>query len=98
MSCKRTPLMLDENAWLERLEDDGFVINTNRGPRVTRRWHTALARAALDLYREGQTLDDLRVPLARVLVEHYGDEPEPSITVALAALLPVVQAELAGHA
>jgi hypothetical protein len=89
--------MLDENAWLERLEDDGFVVNTALGPRVTRRWHTALARAALDLYREGQTLDDLRVPLARVLVAHYANEPEPSLAVALAAILPVVQAELAGH-
>lgn len=84
----------EEQVWLERLEIDGLVSRTLVGARPTKRWHAALARAALELYREDETLTDLRTPIARALVELYSERSAEEIVIAIGVLLPIVTAAL----
>lgn len=85
--------MLDEMAWLERLEADGFVRRQANGTLLTKRWHAALARASLALYKAGDTMTDVRAPVARAILDAYPDESEESVVIAIRAVLPVVIAE-----
>jgi hypothetical protein len=64
---------MDGDAAVQRLESDGLAVKHERGPlRTTRRWQAAMARAAMHLYEAGDAGSDLRVPIARALIEIYG--------------------------
>lgn len=89
--------MHDEQSWLARLEADGYLVvgaSNGHAIRLTSRWHAALARAAFSLYRRGEELEDLRVPIAGMLVAAYPEQPTESIVIAVHAVLPLVVAEL----
>ena len=88
--------MLDGMGWLERLEADGLLRRQPRGTVLTKRWHSALARASLALYESGETLTDMRAPVAHALMDMYPDEADESVVVAIGVILPIVIAELAG--
>ena len=56
---------MPEDALLRRLEADGIVRFEPSGrPRTTRKWQSAMARAAFHLYGAGDDGLDLRVPVA----------------------------------
>ena len=57
-----------------RLVDDGLLEQQGETYSTTRRWQSAMARAALRLYDSGDPGDDLRVPIATALVEIYESE------------------------
>jgi hypothetical protein len=62
--------------------------------RTTRRWQSAMARAAGELY--GQKLPfDLRLPIAMALTEIFGAElPSDELVELIDAMLPIELAEL----
>jgi len=66
--------MPDETDVLRRLEADGLLRRDEQEYRTTRRWQSAMARAALALYRKGDPGQDLRTPVAYALLEFYGTE------------------------
>jgi hypothetical protein len=87
--------MFDEGEWSSQLERDGFLERDAEGELcTTRRWHGALARAALRLYEAGEELDDLRTPVAAALVESYATATEDELVAAVHAMLSVAQREL----
>lgn len=80
---------------LEMLEADGLLRREGDRLRTTRRWQSAMARAAFRLVGAGIDGDDLRVPVASALVEIYGiDEPEEHIAELVEAMLPIEEREL----
>ena len=85
--------MPDRDA-LARLEADGLVRRDADGPRTTRRWQAAMARAAVRLYRDGAPWQDLRLPIASALVELYAGAPDEEILAYVEALLPLEAREL----
>jgi hypothetical protein len=75
---------------LRRLEVDGLAARTGDELRTTRKWQSAMARAALHLYEAGDPGDDLRVPIATALLEVYGSRVEDEDLCALVeAMLPL---------
>lgn len=62
--------------------------------RTTRRWQSAMARAAGELY--GQKLPfDLRLPIAMALTEIFGAEvPSDELVELIDAMLPIELSEL----
>jgi hypothetical protein len=86
--------MLEQDA-LERLIEDGFVRRESTHLRTTARWQAALARAALALQRANAPWQDLRLPIAAALAEHYRELPDEEIASLVEAMLPVEEAELA---
>lgn len=88
------PLTRDESPWLARLHADGIVERTPGGVVLTRRWHGMFARAALDQFEAGQTLTDLRTPIAVAFVCAYPDDSDDSIVEAIAVMYPIVSAAL----
>ena len=88
----------EQREWLTRLERDGFLETIGARLRTTRRWHAALARAALRLFQDGEELTDLRVPIAFALAESYDDQPEKSLAAAVRVILPIAVEELSASA
>jgi len=87
--------MTDTIDWLERLELDGFVERTVDGVQTTKRWQAAMSRAALQMYQYGETLTDLRVPIAAALIERYEGLDAATLADAVALMLKIESAELA---
>lgn len=83
-------------AAISRLVDAELLVRRGGIPRTTRRLQAALARAAFALLAEGdRDLEDLRVPLARALVELRGhDVPAELLAEEVAALVAVEREEL----
>jgi hypothetical protein len=80
---------------LAALEAEGLLRREGDRLRTTRRWQSAMARAAFRLVGAGIDGDDLRVPVASALVEIYGiDEPEQRIAELVEAMLPIEEREL----
>jgi hypothetical protein len=80
---------------LAALEADGLLRRDGDRLRTTRRWQSAMARAAFRLVGAGIDGDDLRVPVAAALVELYGvDAPEERIADLVEAMLPIEEREL----
>ncbi len=71
---------------LERLLADDYV---NAGGQPTRRWHAAMARAATELLSRGEDLEDLRVPVAWALMEHYGSASDEELVELVAVMTPL---------
>ena len=73
-----------------QLEADGLIVSGGDACRTTRRWQRAMAHAAATLFQEGDTGDDLRVPIAMALCEVYpsgvGDE---RLAELVEAMLPI---------
>jgi hypothetical protein len=82
---------------LRRLQVDGLVVRDGDVLRTTRKWQSAMARAALRLYEAGDPGHDLRVPIASALLEIYelsvGDE---ELAALVEAMLPVEAHALGG--
>ena len=75
---------------LRRLQADGLAARDGGVLRTTRKWQSAMARAALRLYEAGDPGHDLRVPIVSALVEIYGvslDDEE--LATLVHAILPV---------
>lgn len=80
---------------LVALEADGLLRREGDRLRTTRRWQSAMARAAFRLVGAGIDGDDLRVPVAAALVEIYGmDEPEDLLAERVEVILPIEEREL----
>jgi hypothetical protein len=80
---------------LVALEADGLLRREGDRFRTTRRWQSAMARAAFRLVGAGIDGDDLRVPVAAALVEIYGiDASEEHIAELVEAMLPIEEREL----
>jgi hypothetical protein len=80
---------------LVALEKDGLLRREGDRLRTTRRWQSAMARAAFRLVGSGMDGDDLRVPVASALIEIYGvDAPEEHIATLVEAMLPIEEREL----
>ena len=87
--------MPDTSLALASLERDGLLRRERDRYRTTRKWQSAMIRAAGKLYAAGDPGEDMRVPIATALVEIYGDTlPEDDIVRYIEALLPVEDAEL----
>lgn len=86
--------MPDPIDWAVRLERDGYLERTSDGWHTTKRWQAAMSRAALDLYSAGETLTDLRVPIAAALVDCYSDAPAEELADAVGLMLRIESAEL----
>ena len=87
--------MRDLATALASLENDGLLRRDRDRYRTTRKWQSAMLRAAGRLYAARDPGDDLRVPIATALIEIYGDEkPEAELATLVEALLPVEDAEL----
>lgn len=80
--------------WSHRLERDGYLETTNAGVQTTKRWQAAMSRAALRLHTEGETLTDLRVPIAAALLEAYEDVSDDSLADAVTLMLRIEASEL----
>jgi hypothetical protein len=78
---------------LARLEADGLVEPGPEGPRTTRRWQAAMARAALGMYRAGAPWD-LRLPVVAALIELNPDATDEEISRCVGVLLPLEEAAL----
>jgi hypothetical protein len=86
--------MSDPIDWVARLERDGYLERAHDGLRTTKRWQAAMSRAARELYVAGETLTDLRVPIAAALVECYADARAEDLADAVGVMLPIETAEL----
>jgi hypothetical protein len=85
----------DTSLALASLEKDGLLRRERDRYRTTRKWQSAMIRAAGKLYAAGDPGEDMRVPIATALVDIYGDTlPEDDIVRYIEALLPVEDAEL----
>jgi hypothetical protein len=80
---------------VHRLAADGLLDLASGEPRTTRKWQGAMARAALRLYQQGDSGDDLRVPIALALVECYGVTlNDDELADCVEAMLPIQIASL----
>ena len=75
---------------LARLTSDGWIERKNESSwKPSRRWQQAMARTAARLYKEDPG-DDLRVPIAHVMVEVYEGKVDDEMLVELVeAMLPI---------
>jgi hypothetical protein len=74
---------------LERLASDGWLDRVGDAWKTSRRWKQAMARTAARLYEEDPG-DDLRVPIAHVMVEIYDGKVDDELLVDLVeAMLPI---------
>ncbi len=80
---------------LARLSADGWIEPKDESSwKTSRRWQQAMARTAARLYREDPG-DDLRVPIAHVIVELYDGQVDDELLVELVgAMLPLEAAAL----
>jgi hypothetical protein len=79
---------------IDRLVRDGLLTRDERGLHLTRAWNSAMARAALRLYTQGDKQQDIRLPIALALVERYGAEPDERLARYVRVLLPLERARL----
>lgn len=79
---------------LKRLEADGLLRQEGGRHRTTRRWQSAMARAAFRLLQEGAADDDLRLPVACAIVEFYADLSDDDLARFIEVLTPIEAAEL----
>jgi hypothetical protein len=80
---------------LARLEAEGLLRRDGEKYRTTRRWQSAMARAAFHLVRTTDGGDDLRLPIAYALVELYGtDLADIEMAQFIEHLLPIELAEV----
>ncbi len=79
---------------VERLVADGLLRREGDRLRTTARWQAAMARAALDLQRDGAPWRDLRLPLAAALLARYPDAADEELAAFVEAMLPLEEAEL----
>jgi hypothetical protein len=80
---------------LERLATDGLLEHRGGVYRTTRRWQSAMARAAFRILAEQGDGDDLRAPIVVALLEIYGEGiPDDHIIEDVEALLAVETLEL----
>ena len=75
---------------------DGIVrFEPDGRPRTTRKWQSAMARAAFHLYGSGDDGSDLRLAIAHAAVEIYGDRKcDEELADIVEAMLPIEAAEL----
>jgi hypothetical protein len=77
-----------------RLEESGLLRTEGGVTRTTRKWQSAMARAAYRLYGSEQNFD-LRVPIGMALVELFGnDVPDRDLAEWIHCLLPIEAREL----
>ncbi len=86
---------LTSDGALRRLEEDDLVRKDESRYRTTRRWQSAMARAALRLMREGASDHDLRLPVASALVELHPELSDHDLATLVEAMMPIEVAELA---
>ena len=85
----------DRDDALEQLVADGLLERRGAQLRTTRRWQSAMARAAFRLLCEQGDGEDLRVPIVVALVELYGDTvPSDRLVMFVDALLTIECREL----
>lgn len=73
-----------------RLIADGLVRTDGDRRVATRRWHGAMARAAMRLLASGDEGADLRVPIVTALLEIYGaDLADEELADMVEVLLPI---------
>lgn len=78
-----------------RLEGDGLLQLVEGRARTTRRWQSAMARAAAKLAQRGDEGYDLRIPIAWALIEHYGGNlPDETLVAMVGVMTPIEAAEL----
>jgi hypothetical protein len=74
---------------LARLACDGWIEQRGDSWKTSRRWQQAMARTAARLYEEDPG-DDLRVPIAHVMVEVYsGEVDDDGLADLIEAMLPI---------
>ena len=79
---------------LARLASDGFIERRNESSwKTSRRWQQAMARTAARLYKEDPG-DDLRVPIAHVIIEMYDGADDDTLIELVEAMLPIEAAAL----
>jgi hypothetical protein len=93
-SAERRLVMRDENAWKSRLELDGLIERSEDTIRTTRLWQAALARAAFQLFRDGEELADIRVPIAAALAERYPGIENNDLATVVSVMFPIAVGEL----
>ena len=83
-------------AALARLEADGFIVADGPRWKTSRRWQRAMARAAVELWEQGDEGADLRVPIALALVGLYSTPPADDETLVrlVEVMLPIEVASL----
>jgi hypothetical protein len=82
-------------AVVAELVRDGLLERRGDRFRTTRRWQSAMARAAFRLISEGNRGEDLRLPMIVALVELYGEACSPERLVAcVETMLPIELYEL----
>jgi hypothetical protein len=75
---------------MHRLQADGLAARDGDSVRTTRKWQSAMARAALRLYEAGDPGHDLRVPIASALLEIYGSNVgDEELASLVEAMLPI---------
>jgi hypothetical protein len=80
---------MPETGALARLAADGLVEPGVDGPRATRRWQGAMARAAFRLMAAEAPWRDLRLPIASALAELYPEASDEELAEAVEVLLPI---------
>src|SRR5262249_4679928 len=84
------PLSDRARAALARLEADGWIEQSGASWKTSRRWQQAMARVAALLYERGDPGEDLRVPIAHVLIDVYdGKVEDEALADLVEAMLPV---------
>lgn len=82
---------------LIRLENRGLIERNGDELKTTPRWQSAMARSAIRLYRCGDALDDLRVPIALALVDVFGSALDGDLLADFVeAMLPIEALALEG--
>jgi hypothetical protein len=79
---------------LTELVRDGLVRLDSGEARTTRRWQSAMARAALRLGQQGEDLVDLRLPVVAAMLELYAGAPDDVLARRVEAMLPVEAREV----
>jgi hypothetical protein len=86
--------MRNEDAWKSRLEIDGLIELGEGTVRTTRLWQASLARAAFQLFRDGEELSDIRVPIAAALAERYPGIENNDLATVVSVMFPIALDEL----
>jgi hypothetical protein len=80
---------------LVRLASDGFIVQSVDTWKTTRSWQREMARTAAMLYMQGDPGEDLRVPIAHVLIAFYDGKVDEDLLIDLVeAILPIELASL----
>jgi hypothetical protein len=95
MEARVTSKQSRQEEALARLAMDGWIERRDEASwKTSRRWQQAMARTAARLYKEDPG-DDLRVPIAHVIVELYENKlDDESLVELVEAMLPIEAAAL----